>query len=68
MFPLVVVSKEWDYAQDAQLAQTMRPNKPTKSIPLVGKLEASIWQCLLEASQASLRTELRVFTESKKKN
>lgn len=71
MFPFVLVCKEEGGLRTGCPVGTNCETKQTHKIHLSDwliKLEASIWQCILEASQASLWTALGVFTDLKKKN
>lgn len=71
MFPFVLVCKEESGPRTGCPVGTDRETKQTHQIHLsgwLGELEACLWQCILETSQASLWTALGVFTDSKKKN
>lgn len=71
MFSFVLVCREEGGPSTGCPVGTNHETKQTHKIQLSGwlvKLEASIWQCILEASQASLWTALGVFTDSEKRN
>ena len=70
MFPFVLVCKEESGPRTGCPVGTDRETKQTHQIHLsgwLGELEACLWQCILETSQASLWTALEYLQIQRKR-